>query len=384
MTAMHLGVNTLFHVPGDVGGTETYLQAILRSLVDEYQDLSLTLFTHNDNDHVMRDWLGVRSNIDYRCLPVNAHIRPFRILAEQTLLPFYVKNSGVELLWSPGYTAPYFSHCPQAVTIHDLQYKKYPQDMRWLERITLDRLVKIACNRCSGVITVSRFARREIINSGFASSDKVHAILEGVSPLFAVPVEDREIEKELRRQIPQDKPFILCVAHTYPHKNVHLLVEAFRHVEKIIPHNLVLVGRPRLGEPEVEEAIDKLDRPQRLFRLKGGVSFDLLRLLYQKADLFVLPSGYEGFGLPVLEAMMAGVLVVCSQEASLPEVGGNHAIYAGKLTVQAVADQIVVALEMTAEEKAERRREAKKWAKGFSWQRSARETFTILGSMNRA
>ncbi len=381
MTAMHLGVNTLFLVPGDVGGTETYLREILQALVAKHKDHRITLFTHSDNDDVLRDWLGERTNIIYCRVPVKAHVRPMRILAEQFLLPEYVRRSKVELLWSPGYTAPYVSNCPQVVTIHDLQYRNYPQDMRWLERITLDQLVKIACRRCRGVITVSRFARSEIINSGFAPSDKVHAILEGVSPLFAVPVDDPEIEKELRRQIPQNKPFILCVAHTYPHKNVNLLVEAFRHVENKIPHNLVLVGKPRLGEPQVEEAIDKLDQPQRLYRFKGGVCFDLLRLLYQKSDLFVLPSGYEGFGLPILEAMMAGALVVCSKEASLPEVGGDHAIYTGKLTAQAVADQIMTALEMTAEEKTERRREAKKWAEGFSWQRSARETLTFLESM---
>jgi len=384
MTTMHLGVNTLFHVPGDVGGTETYLKEILQALVAEYKELSITLFTHYDNDEVVRNWLGNESRLTYSRLPFKAHIRPLRILAEQTLLPFYVKKSGVELLWSPGYTAPYFSSCPQVVTIHDLQYRKFPQDMRWLERVTLDRLVKIACSRCKGVITVSGFSRCEVINSKFASADKVHAILAGVNPLFSAPADNPEIQRELRRLIPEDKPFILCVAHTYPHKNVHLLIEAFGHVENKIPHNLVLVGKPRLGEPQVEEAINTLNQPQRLYRMKDGVGFDLLMLLYQKADLFVLPSGYEGFGLPVLEAMMAGSLVVCSKEASLPEVGGNHALYTARLTAQAVADQIMVALEMTAEENANRCREAKKWAEGFSWQHSARETFTLFRSVDRA
>ena len=375
---MQLGINTLFHVPGDVGGTETYLRELLLEMVEEYPEVRFTVFTHTDNDRVMRDWLKGSDNARFTCLPVKAHIRPLRIVAEQLLLPRYVRKSGVDLLWSPGYTAPYFSSCPQVVTVHDLQYKRFPQDMKWLERVALDFLVRIACKRCESVITVSEFSRQEVVGHGFAPADKVQAVLEGVSPLFGVPVEGAVTGADALNELKLEHPFILCVAHTYPHKNVDLLVEAFARVLDSIPHNLVLVGKPRLGEPDVERAIGEIKKPERLIRLKSGVNFDLLRLLYQKADLFVLPSGYEGFGLPVLEAMMAGTQVVCAKEASLPEVGGSHATYIEKLTANDLAEQMLVALEMSDAEREQQTMEAREWARSFTWLNSARQTMSVF------
>ncbi|MCI5142649.1 MAG: hypothetical protein D3909_13200, partial [Candidatus Electrothrix sp. ATG1] len=209
---MRIGINTLFLVPGDVGGTEIYLRRNLLAMVaNNPQDL-FVLFITLDNEALFHDELQAFANIEYVLLPFRAAIRPLRIVCEQMLLPWSVWKSKVDVLWSPGYTAPALCSSPQAVTVHDLQYKSHPDDLSFLERITLDVLVRTACRQCAAVIAVSEFSKKEILRYGFAAEEKVHAILEGAEPDFAYPVPE---EKAVRLPI-ADKPYILCVAHTTP------------------------------------------------------------------------------------------------------------------------------------------------------------------------
>ena len=377
---LRIGVNTLFMVPGDVGGSETYLRQSLRAMASAHPDVALLLFTSRDNHNLLRQEYARFPNVEYRQLRFRAANRPLRIIMEQLWLPAAVFRSGVDVLWSPGYTAPLLSACPQAVTIHDLQYKSHPEDLSFLERLTLDFLVRSACRRCRAVITVSEFARQEILRYGFAPAAKVFAVHEGVSEDFAAP--DQQGRKRGPGGFqPGHQPYLLCVAHTYPHKNVHLLVDALRLAGERIPHHLVLVGSPRRGEAALEESLARFAGSfERVHRLQG-LSRAELKDLYRGAACFVLPSAYEGFGLPVLEAMMAGTPVVTSRMASIPEVGGPHAIYLAGLTPEDLVRSIVQVLDMDSAARQEHVRRARQWAASFTWSRSARQTMEILSRL---
>ncbi|WP_339136502.1 MAG: glycosyltransferase family 1 protein [Candidatus Electrothrix sp. GW3-4] len=370
---MRIGINTLFLVPGDVGGTEIYLRRNLLAMVADNPHDVFVLFTTLDNQGLFRDDLKGFANVEYVRLPVRAAIRPLRIICEQLLLPWSVWQSKVAVLWSPGYTAPALCNCPQAVTVHDLQYKKHPDDLTFLERFTLDALVRTACRRCAAVIAVSAFSREEILRYGFTSEKKLQAVLEGVEPDFACPVTEEEVV-----QLPvAGNPYILCVAHTYPHKQVHLLIEAFSLLAEKIPHHLVLVGRPRRGEARVQESLAACVARERIHRL-SGLEYTALRSLYQQADVFVLPSEYEGFGLPVLEALLAGTPVVTTKKASLPEVGGDCAVYVPQSSPEAFAQVITEVLGKTSSEQEAVIARGQAWAQGFTWKKSARRTLQIL------
>jgi len=371
---MRIGINTLFLVPGDVGGTEVYLREMLKVLADSE---TLVLFTNRENDCLLRADLAAFPQIEFHQIPCRAAARPLRILAEQFLLPFAARKARADVLWSPGYTAPAVCFSPQAATVCDLQYKSHPEDMRWLERLTLDALVRTACRRCQAVLTISEFSRQEVIKYRFASPDKVHATLLGVSNDFARNrLSEQEAERMLRR-LHVRRPFLLCVAHSYPHKNIDKLIDAFALLQKEIPHQLVLVGKGRLGEEAVKKSLLHITPPERALRL-SGLSEEELRSLYQAADLFALPSIYEGFGLPVIEALAAGLPVVTVRAASLPEVGGEAAFYVEEPQPELLAETIKNVLRLSEPERRRRTEQGKIWAETFTWQRTAAQTLQVL------
>ena len=245
---MKIGINTLFYIPGQVGGTETYLLEILATFAEMQSGHAFVLFTQRDNDALLRKrFAGI--GWDFVLCPFSAENRYARIIREQTELPWRVWRSGVDVLWSPGYTLPLLCSCPQVVTIHDMQYKSFPEDLSTLARWTTDVLVRTAARRARDVLAVSTFAREEILKYTAARPEHVHVTLEGVDPAFQTPA-----------SVPPPVPpgYLLCVANSYPHKRVDQLIRAFAALETEIPQRLVIVGRARLGEAAVQRALAQM------------------------------------------------------------------------------------------------------------------------------
>jgi glycosyltransferase involved in cell wall biosynthesis len=144
-----------------------------------------------------------------------------------------------------------------------------------------------------------------------------------------------------------------------------------------IPHDLVLVGQPRLGEPAVQQALRQIKDPSRVHRL-FHVSREALIDLYQDADLFVFPSLYEGFGLPVLEAMMSGVPVLTTRMGSIPEVGGDCVQYFDGHNTRDLSQRIKSILAWDEKDRHTVIRKAQAYAKGFSWRLCAEATLNCL------
>lgn len=315
---MRIGVNALFFIPGEVGGSETYLCETLKALPALGGGHEMVLFTNRENDETLFRMLGKQAGVFFQSLEFSAANRYARILREQIQLPLAARRWNLNVLWSPGYTAPLLTPCPQVVSILDMQYKTHPRDLTFLARFTTHLLIQMGARKARRVIAISEFSKAEIVRHTRLSAYQID-----VTPLAANPAFCR-LRPENDAGIPG--PYLLCVANTYPHKNVHALAEAYAALQNHIPHHLVLVGKPRLGEPRAAAAIKKIADSTRLHRLEG-VSQERLIALYQRASLFVFPSFYEGFGLPVLEAMLAGTPVLAARCGAIPEVGGDTIDY---------------------------------------------------------
>lgn len=374
---MRIGINTLFLIPGEVGGSETYLLETLRALATTEPDLEFLLFTNLENDAFLCERFDDFPNVDFHLLPFHARNRVTRILREQIDLPRSVQNSAVDVLWSPGYVAPLRAPCPQVVSILDMQYMSHPADLSWPAWLATHTLVMQNAKRCNHILTLSEFSKREIVRHTGVAPEKVTPTLLAAATDFFIPLPLEALAHLRHEVLGFDQPFILCVANTYPHKNVHRLIGAYGTLARDIPHRLVLEGQPRRGEHLVQAALEQLPDRDRVMRLEH-VDRPTLLALYQAADLFVFPSLYEGFGLPVLEAMASGTPVVAMRQASVPEVGGETIGYAEHNDTAELAARIRESLQFDTETRAVRIAAARARAQTFSWERTASAVAVVL------
>ncbi len=373
---MHIAINTLFMIPSEVGGCETYLRECIAALVECAEITKLTLLTQNENHSLFENNYGDNDKVSLQKLNLNARSRPMRILAEQFKLAPLVRGCGADLLWSPGYTAPLRKlTCPQVVTIHDMQYRRFPEDISWLYRLASDLLIPPAAKRCNTIIADSQFGKEEIIKYCKVPKDKISVIYAGCNKQFGVPLADEYLHKRLDELNIKANCFVLCVAHTHPHKCVHELVDAFAAIKR--PDlQLVLVGKARRGEIELQQSIAQHNLDKQVTRLET-VDQKMLTALYQSCAAFVLPSQYEGFGLPVLEALTAGAPVITTHSASLPEVGGDSVVYAEN-TTPSLSSAIISVLNRSLGERQHHASQGKQWAAGFSWNKTGNDLCTLF------
>lgn len=343
---MHVGVNTLFLIPREVGGTEIYVRSLLPALQSIDADLQIKVFTNRDNHDTFTEY-------DRVLIDIPATSRPRRIIAEQWALPRAAVRTKIDVLYSPGYTAPLRTSCPQVVTIHDTQFLDYPEDFPWLSRMAQRVIVGGAARRANAITTVSEFSRGRIAERFGVPREKIVVAHSALSGLFAQP-----------QPCLLPKPFLLYIANTYPHKNATRLVHAFDRIKDRVPHTLVICGQPREGEPPPHPRVKRIHY----------IAYEELIGLVQAADLVVFPSLYEGFGRPVVEAQEAGTRVIASRSAAIPEIGADAATYFDGEDEEKIAQAILDTLNEPAEMRINMIARGKENAKRFTWDECAKRT----------
>lgn len=265
---------------------------------------------------------------DATCIVVRAE--PFSI-REQFSMPLALRRAGVDVFHATQFTIPLLWPGPIVTTIHDCAYDRFPSEFG--ERGRLARgyywaMMQWAVTRSNHVIAVSQSTRRDLADFYGLSSQKVSVIYEGIDPSFTDSEVPREIEGE----------YVLYVGSERPRKNLERLLVAYGEFsrDRDKAPRLVLVGEYESRFLDVEQRATELDIRDDVIVL-GFVDDDRLKSLYANALAFVFPSLYEGFGLPVLEAMTAGTPVVAADAASVPEVAGDAVEYVNPNSVESIA-----------------------------------------------
>lgn len=372
---MKIGVNALFLIPSEVGGSETVVRQTLLALARQLSDSDeLVVFLNAENRNVLLRDLRKEPRVRLVDTNIRATSRIRRFLFESFVLPKLLRAAGVDVLWNPGNTAILHAPCPQLTTIYDLQYKHFPDDFNRATLRTLATLVSFSARKSQIILTISEFSRHELVDLLHVPFQNVRVAKLAADASFAMELPGDFLAERVMTLTHYPNPFVLVVANSYTHKNLETAVRAFRLIADEFPeHRLVMIGRPRRGEPLLQQAIQELPDPSRVTRISYIEHKDLVAL-FQRAEVFLFPSLHEGFGLPILEAFCCGLPVICCRETAIPEVAGDCAIYAKSADPEDFARHLRTLLANTSEALALRQQLAEKGrarAREFSWSESA-------------
>jgi glycosyltransferase involved in cell wall biosynthesis len=365
---MRLGLNLVFLVPGHTGGMETYARELIRGLHDVAPQIEMTAFVSREGAaEAGEPWLELCKPVT---VPVNSTSRVGWVRGEQVHLPGLAKREGVELVHSLATTGPGRGAFRRVVTVHDLIYKVHPEAHFGLISMGMAVLVPLSVKRATRVIAVSQSTANDLVEHLKVPAERIDVVPNGVgTPPDAAPRPEAQLRDELGTD---DRPIVLCTSAKRPHKNLIRLLDAVASIPSERRPLVVLTGYPTQHEDELREHARRLGIAEYV-KILGWVGQDVLEGLYAAATCLVFPSLYEGFGLPVLEAMARGLPVASSNRSSLPEVAGDAALLFDPEDTRAMAAAIERLLADPAER--ERLREAgRAQAARFTWRACAEAT----------
>jgi glycosyltransferase involved in cell wall biosynthesis len=344
-------------------GNESYALNLLRGLAtlpdDDNQYAVLT-----PRPQALREAVSLPTRFQVvRVRPAASALRiPFGI-------PLAVRASKSELLHVT-YIAPPWPGCPTVVAVHDLSYLAHPEWISRRVRFTLNRLVPRSVRAAARVIAISDYTKQDLVRRYGLPAEKIVVVPLAAGANFT-PLPDapaRPLPAGIR------EPFILAVGNLEPRKNLATLIEAFAEMvrQQTFAGQLVIAGKAKYRGADAAGAVARLGLEGRVI-FTGFVDDETLRLLYNRATLFAYPSLYEGFGLPLLEAMACGCPVVASNATAIPQTAGDAAILVDSTSVAALT--AAIARVVSDPELARRLSvEGRAHAARFSWTRTAELT----------
>ncbi len=363
--AAHVGVNAHLLSLAETyrsAGINWYLYNLLRYLPEAAPEFSYTIFLGE------RQYEGA-AGLHLRFSRLPTHRPAARILWEQVVQPWAVRQARVDLIHGAAFVGPLASRCPSVVTVHDLSFLLYPKGFRAPNRYYLKLFTRLSVHRARRVIAVSDSTKRDLIRCYGLSSAKIDVVHNGVDARFRPLSGEQVADFRARRGLPPR--FILFVGTLEPRKNVVRLVEAYARLSGDRPPLLLIGGRGWLYG-ELFSTVERLHLTDEVCFV-GYVPAEDLPWWYNAAELFVYPSLYEGFGLPPLEAMACGTPVITSTASSLPEVVGQ----AGMLVNPTETEALTAAMERVLADgdlREKMRAAGLAQAGQFSWQQTARGT----------
>ncbi len=347
---MRIGIDATLVRPDRVTGVERYALSLLQALAP-LAAREVVVFARRDAPAALRE------------LPFERHPAPLeaRVPVDQVWLPLAARRAGVDLLHTLAFPTPLLWRGPAAMTVHDATPWLHPDTVSLGMRLYYRPLFPQALLRAAAVFTVSESSKRDLVSAAGVDPRRIHVTPNGVDARFF----------EARAPEGPRAPYLLAVGTLEPRKNLPVLLDAFRILRREGRDlELRLVGRQGWGD------LLPLGDLAPYVRLTGQLGDDELPSLYAGAACFVIPSLYEGFGLPLAEAMAAGTPAVASDIPALREVGGEAVRYARPDSPESFAAVVAAALDRRDETVA-LGASARQRARRFSWEACARATLGV-------
>ncbi len=347
-------------------GTVTYIVEILNQWnIDRSLDHVFVIFCSPNTRHHF-DTLKLDNRFE---LEMVSRIKPIQMLWQQTGLPLALWRGHFDVLWGPGFVLPFLPVCPMVVTIHDLTFELFPGVHQFIKRIYFPRMIRYAVKHARQVLAVSQSTAQDLAKAIPISQYKTTVtLLAARSALSEQSVSSKPL-------LPQSAPYALFVGTLEPRKNLVRLIQAWG---RLTPGDrqecrLIVIGMQGWMVGELEQIATDIDSVD----FVGHVSDLELHTYLEQAHLFVYPSLYEGFGLPVIEAMAYGIPVLTSAVGATEEIAHGAAVLVDPLSVDAIAGGIRALLTNESLRQclsgAGRER-----AQQFSWERTANLTLQAL------
>ncbi|HID62250.1 MAG TPA: glycosyltransferase family 1 protein [Anaerolineae bacterium] len=366
---MLIGVDASRAATRERTGTENYSLNLIRHLLALERGHRYRLYF---NQPPAVELFPMMADLDLR-------VMPFPRLWTHLRLSWEMARHPPDVLFVPAHVLPLVHPRSSVVTVHDLGYLYYPGAHRPLDRLYLDLSTRYNARAASRVIAVSQATKDDLVRRCGLEADKITVVYSGCDGTMQ-PVEDEATIERVKAHYGIRGDYILYVGTLQPRKNLGRLLEAYAMLRKQARRGerpcLVIAGRKGWLYGQIFQQVERLGLGTEVI-FPGYVSQDDLPVLLSGARLFVFPSLYEGFGLPVLEAMACGTPVLCSNVSSLPEVAGDAALLIDPLDVKGMAEAMGRLLQ-DGKLRTQLVERGFRQVRQFSWERCARETLAVL------
>lgn len=327
-------------------GLGNYSRGIIEGLL-KYSKEDIFLYSPPVTDQRALDWLkeqaGPHLNLRTPTGTIEKRIsslwRSFSIVSD-------LKEDRLDLYHGLSHEIPFGVNalpCKSVVTIHDLIFLRYPEFFPFIDRVTYKKKFSYAGKNADLVIAICEQTKRDLVELLGVDEKKIVVHYQSCDPLF---YEERpfSVHQSLMRKYHFERPFILCVGAFEERKNQLNLIEAFAKISNQVEQDLVLIGNGKKYLEECKKKVEDLKLSHRV-RFLSGIPYDELPVFYQAADLFCFPSHFEGFGLPIVEALFSKTPVITSFGSCFPESAGPDSVYIDPLSVADIADKMIKVLE---------------------------------------
>jgi glycosyltransferase involved in cell wall biosynthesis len=362
---MHIAIDA-HSVGAQLAGNETYAVNLIEALavIDQTNQYTLYVTKPSAVDRFANRWANFQVR---RTLPHTPLVRiPLTLSAE-------LRKNPVDVLHVQ-YTAPPLTPCAVVATIHDLSFEHLPETFNRRSRAQLQLTVRRTARKAARILTLSEFSRQDIIETYKTDRERVVVTPPAASAHFA-PVGDATELRRIRTIYRIERDYILALGSIQPRKNLVRLIKAYSSLwetgKEALPQLVLAGGRRWLEGDTIRAAENSAAAKDILFT--GYVPDADLPVLYSGATCFVYPSYFEGFGLPLIEAMQCGVPVLAGNKTSMPEVVGDAGVLVDPLNESAIAGGLAQLIERP-DYRAELRVKGLERAKTFNWQTTARLT----------